>query len=219
LILDISLEKEGQPMALIKKFPAEKIVPEEGTLTGIISWDSAREIEPSLKHSIEIKLAPFILEDKSWETWVRLNSIEFKVRSWRALSAQSYQFPNIIKYLYADGQKYPQHDINGSIQLLGDYHRVGVSQIDFGEIQDFQITVRIKARIDFRDAAAVYGSPEIVLETTLAVAPVEIRGDMAKKGYPDRMEARILAERFLNLDDYGEPVGEVCIKFPPKKFR
>ncbi len=203
-------------MSTAKTFPVDKIVPLGGTLEGEISWDSVEEAEPQLTHSIAIELAPFTFDGRHWQTELIFDPIIIKVRSWRELAGSKYRFPNILGCVYADGEEYPQYDIYGSIRLLDDYHRVDATRIEFGEISNHRIPASIEAKIHFRNAAAVYGSPKIALVTELTIGAVAVRGDRASNEYPDLDEALTLARHFLNMDDYEDPMIDTCVKFNPK---
>ena len=59
----------------------------------------------------------------------------------------------------------------------------------------------------------------LVIETTLEIGAVRIRGDVVKLNAPKLDDAISIAEKFLDLTQYEQPKAEQFLSFYPKDDR
>jgi hypothetical protein len=162
------LRRAGEPWRSASKtsFAMKiKLIPLDGTLSARVFGNPHIDLKPTLFYDIEIPLAPFTFEGSLAETSIRLEFIEFGLKSWRDLSGAEFSFPRNPENGYIDG----------SIYLANVHNPIDTTRIAFGSAKPAVVPASFDLEIDFTfEGPARLGIVEMSFDTNLAFDPGEI---------------------------------------------
>ena len=204
----------------VERLRLEDLHPLRGSIEADISESSIERRELRMEQTIRVDFAPVLLGDKQWQCELWVSSFDMPIRSWRDLERREYEFPKDPIMGYADGvASFPiEPHASGVLSLSDKRFPASAMTISFGQIKDGRIPVAMSIEIK---VAPVEGVPSIaggrlLIETELEIGGVRIRGDVIKLHPPALEDAISIAERFLDLSQYGEPKTEMFVTFYPK---
>lgn len=198
-----------------QRFPVDDIRPLSGELVGAIA-SNARTGEPlALAHDIAVALAPFRLTRKLQRTTARLFALPLAIRSWRALAGREVAPVVGLPATLVDGE--PVADpgaLQGAIELLGHHVALRARRLRFGAIASGAVDCELALTLDL--APLRLAPADLVMSTALRLGPIRVLGDIAALARPSLDEARALAARFLDLDDYTLDVVDGVVACVPR---
>lgn len=204
----------------VERVRLEDLHPLRGSIEADISESSISQRELALEQIMRVEFAPVLYADKQWQCELWVSSFDMPVRSWRDLERRKYEFSSEPMMGYADGvASFPiEAHASGVLSLFDKRFQASATTMSFGQIKDGRIPVAMSVDIK---VTPVDGAPPIVgdnllIETELEIGGVRIRGDVIKQHPPALEDAIAIAERFLDLSQYGEPKSEMFVTFYPK---
>ena len=204
----------------VERLRLEDLHPLRGSIEADISESSISQRELGLEQIIRVEFAPVLYADKQWQCELWVSSFDMPVRSWRDLERRKYEFSSEPMMGYADGvASFPiEAHASGVLSLFDKRFQASATTISFGKIKDGRIPVAMSVDIK---VTPVEGAPpstgdNLLIETELEIGGVRIRGDVIKQHPPALEDAIAIAERFLDLSQYGEPKSEMFVTFYPK---
>ncbi len=201
--------------------PFDDLSPGRGTIEGEFSENSIARRGLGLGHTVRVELATGRPGDETGEAVLTLNTFDLPMKSWDDLQGREYGFPERLNQGFADGEPITiGPHLHGSIRLSGTNHPVKATLIAFGKIAEGKIPVRISLLVEPAAEAASPSATTANLDLTadLQIGGIKVRGDIAKLRAPSVDEARAIGARFLDLSQFGDPVGEPFVTFYPKGF-
>jgi hypothetical protein len=118
---------------------AVDLTPLPGTLTARVFENENIGLAPTLFFDIEVPIAPFRFGGEQVKTAVRLEFIDFRVKTWRKLEKKAFSFPKNPEDGYIDG----------SLYLGGAHNPADVTKIAFGKFAPAKVGALLDIEIDF----------------------------------------------------------------------
>jgi len=204
----------------VERVRLEDLHPLRGSIETDISESSIARRELSMEQTIRVEFAPVLYADKQWPCELWVSSFDMPMRSWRDLERREYEFSSEPMMGYADGvASFPiEAHASGVLSLFDKRFQATATTISFGQNKDGRIPVAMSVEIKVEpvEGAPPIDGDHLLIETELAIGGVRIRGDVIKVHPPALEDAIAIAERFLDLSQYGEPKTEMFVTFYPK---